>query len=91
MMDIPAGWTPGEFKPSIDPMLETTIDDIKNDDKTRKEYIDLIVEKLKTVYEVTSFKSRTFVRLSGPPPCLLRGGVRREWRHPVSPECSLAA
>ena len=51
MMDIPAGWTPGEFKPSIDPMLETTIDDIKNDDKTRKEYIDLIVEKLKTVYD----------------------------------------
>ena len=30
MMDIPAGWTPGEFKPSIDPSLETTIDDIKN-------------------------------------------------------------
>ena len=51
MMDIPAGWTPGEFKPSIDPMLETTIDDIKNDDKTREEYIDLIVEKLKTVYD----------------------------------------
>ena len=51
MMDIPPGWTPGEFKPSIDPMLETTIDDIKNDDKTRKEYIDLIVEKLKTVYD----------------------------------------
>ena len=50
-MDIPAGWTPGEFKPSIDPSLETTIDDIKNDDKTRKEYIDLIVEKLKTVYD----------------------------------------
>ena len=50
-MDIPAGWTPGEFKPSIDPMLETTIDDIKNDDKTREEYIDLIVEKLKTVYD----------------------------------------
>ena len=49
-MDMPAGWTPGEYKPSIDPMLETTIDDIKNDDKTRKEYIDLIVEKLKTVY-----------------------------------------
>ena len=51
MMDIPAGWTPGEYKPSIDPMLETTIDDIKNDDKTREEYIDLIVEKLKTVYD----------------------------------------
>ena len=51
MMDIPPGWTPGEFKPSIDPMLETTIDDIKNDDKTREEYIDLIVEKLKTVYD----------------------------------------
>ena len=51
MMDIPPGWTPGEYKPSIDPMLETTIDDIKNDDKTRKEYIDLIVEKLKTVYD----------------------------------------
>ena len=50
-MDIPAGWTPGEYKPSIDPMLETTIDDIKNDDKTREEYIDLIVEKLKTVYD----------------------------------------
>ena len=50
-MDMPAGWTPGEYKPSIDPMLETTIDDIKNDDKTREEYIDLIVEKLKTVYD----------------------------------------
>jgi len=48
---MPAGWTPGEYKPSIDPMLETTIDDIKNDDKTREEYIDLIVEKLKTVYD----------------------------------------
>ena len=51
MMDIPPGWTPGGYNPSIDPMLETTIDDIKNDDKTRKEYIDLIVEKLKTVYD----------------------------------------
>ena len=51
MMDIPKGWTPGEYKPSIDPQLTTTIDDIKNDDKTRKEYIDLIVEKLKTVYD----------------------------------------
>ena len=51
MMDIPAGWTPGEFKPSIDPMLETTIDDIKNDDRTREKFIDLIVEKLKTVYD----------------------------------------
>ena len=51
MMDIPAGWTPGEFKPSIDPSLETTIDDIKNDDRTRERFIDLIVEKLKTVYD----------------------------------------
>ena len=51
MIDIPKGWTPGEYKPSIDPQLTTTIDDIKNDDKTRKEYIDLIVEKLKTVYD----------------------------------------
>ena len=51
MMDIPAGWTPGEFKPSIDPSLETTIDDIKNDDRTREKFIDLIVEKLKTVYD----------------------------------------
>ena len=50
-MDIPAGWTPGEFKPSIDPSLETTIDDIKNDDRTRERFIDLIVEKLKTVYD----------------------------------------
>ncbi len=51
MMDIPKGWVPGEYKPAIDPSLETTIDDIKNDDRTRETFIDLIVEKLKTVYD----------------------------------------
>ena len=50
-MDIPKGWIPGEYKPSIDPQLTTTIDDIKNDNETREKYIDLIVEKLKTVYD----------------------------------------
>ena len=50
MMDIPPGWQP-QPQTSIDPQLECDLKDIQDDQTTRLEFIDLITEKLKTVYD----------------------------------------
>ena len=50
MMDIPPGWQP-QPQTSIDPQLECDLKDIKDDQTTRLEFIELITEKLKTVYD----------------------------------------
>ena len=49
-MDIPAGWQP-QPQTSIDPQLECDLKDIQDDETTRLEFIELITEKLKTVYD----------------------------------------
>ena len=49
-MDIPPGWQP-QSQTSIDPQLECDLKDIKDDETTRLEFIKLITEKLKTVYD----------------------------------------
>ena len=49
-MDIPPGWKP-QPQTSIDPQLECDLKDIKDDETTRLEFIKLITEKLKTVYD----------------------------------------
>ena len=50
MMDIPPGWQP-QPQTSIDPQLECDLKDIQDDQTTRLEFIELITEKLKTVYD----------------------------------------
>jgi len=50
MMDIPPGWQP-QPQTSIDPQLECDLKDIQDDQTTRLEFIDLITEKLKTVFD----------------------------------------
>ena len=49
-MDIPPGWQP-QPQTSIDPQLECDLKDIQDDETTRLEFIELITEKLKTVYD----------------------------------------
>ena len=49
-MDIPPGWQP-QPQTSIDPQLECDLKDIQDDQTTRLEFIELITEKLKTVYD----------------------------------------
>ena len=50
MIDIPPGWQP-QPQTSIDPQLECDLKDIQDDQTTRLEFIELITEKLKTVYD----------------------------------------
>ena len=50
MIDLPPGWQP-QPQTSIDPQLECDLKDIKDDETTRLEFIKLITEKLKTVYD----------------------------------------
>ena len=50
MIDIPPGWQP-QPQTSIDPQLECDLKDIQDDETTRLEFIELITEKLKTVYD----------------------------------------
>ena len=50
MMDLPPGWHP-QPQTSIDPQLECDLKDIQDDQTTRLEFIELITEKLKTVYD----------------------------------------
>jgi len=50
MMDIPPGWQP-QPQTSIDPQLECDLKDIQDDETTRLEFIELITEKLKTVFD----------------------------------------
>ena len=49
-MDIPPGWQPHP-QTSIDPQLVCDLKDIQDDQTTRLEFIELITEKLKTVYD----------------------------------------
>ena len=49
-MDIPPGWQP-QPQTSIDPQIECDLKDIQDDETTRLEFIKLITEKLKTVYD----------------------------------------
>ena len=49
-MDLPPGWQP-QPQTSIDPQLECDLKDIQDDQTTRLEFIELITEKLKTVYD----------------------------------------
>ena len=49
-MDIPPGWQP-QPQTSIDPQLECDLKDIQDDQTTRLEFIELITEKLKTVFD----------------------------------------
>tara|TARA_B100001250_G_C19289903_1_gene567069 strand:- start:215 stop:604 length:390 start_codon:yes stop_codon:yes gene_type:complete len=47
---MPYGWTP-QPQTNIDPSLECDLKDIQDDETTRLEFIELITEKLKTVYD----------------------------------------
>jgi metal-sulfur cluster biosynthetic enzyme len=49
-IDIPYGWTPQPHT-NIDPSLECDLKDIQDDEPTRLEFIELITEKLKTVFD----------------------------------------
>ena len=49
-IDMPYGWQP-QPKTNIDPQLECDLKDIQDDQTTRLEFIELITEKLKTVYD----------------------------------------
>lgn len=52
MDHTPDGWLPQSGQgPVVDPSLETNLNDIKNDPEMHKQYMNVIVEKLKTVYD----------------------------------------
>lgn len=50
MHSTPPGWIP-QNNTSVDPSLHATLDDITDDSTTKQEYIDIIKEKLKSVYD----------------------------------------
>ena len=50
MHNTPPGWIP-HGNPSVDPNVHTTLDDIKDDDNVKQEYIEKVKEQLKTVYD----------------------------------------
>jgi len=50
MHSTPPGWIP-QNNASVDPELHSTLDDIKDDQETRLEYIEKITEVLRTVYD----------------------------------------
>jgi metal-sulfur cluster biosynthetic enzyme len=51
MHHTPDGWLPQQGSPVVDPDLKTDLNDIKSDPEMTKEYMDAVVEKLKTVYD----------------------------------------
>ena len=50
MDNTPPGWIP-HGNPSVDPNVHITLDDIKDDDTVKQEYIEKVKEQLKTVYD----------------------------------------
>ena len=50
MDNTPPGWIPNG-NPSVDPNVHTTLDDIKDDDTVKQEYIKKVTEQLRTVYD----------------------------------------
>lgn len=50
MHSTPPGWLPQE-NVSVDPNLNITLDDIKDDQEIKSEYIEAVKEQLKTVYD----------------------------------------
>ena len=50
MDNTPPGWIP-HGNPSVDPNVHITLDDIKDDDAVKQEYIEKVKEQLKTVYD----------------------------------------
>jgi len=50
MHSTPPGWLPQE-NASVDPNLNITLDDIKDDQEIKSEYIEAVKEQLKTVYD----------------------------------------
>ena len=50
MDNTPPGWIP-HGNPSVDPNVHITLDDIKDDDNVKQEYIEKVKEQLKTVYD----------------------------------------
>ena len=49
-MDMPPGWTP-QPEPTVDPHLKTDLSDIQEHPPTQEQFIGLIAEKLKEVYD----------------------------------------
>ena len=49
-IEMPYGWTP-QPKTNIDPSLHATLDDIKNHEETKAEYIEEITNQLKECYD----------------------------------------
>lgn len=50
MHNTPPGWIPQD-NASVDPSLHATLEDIKEDTEVHQEFIDIVKEKLKTVYD----------------------------------------
>jgi metal-sulfur cluster biosynthetic enzyme len=50
MHSTPPGWIPQD-NASVDPSLHATLEDIKEDTEVHQEFIDIVKEKLKTVYD----------------------------------------
>jgi|TARA_B100000214_G_C23775922_1_gene539007 metal-sulfur cluster biosynthetic enzyme len=50
MDSTPPGWLPHQ-ETSVDPSLETNLDDIQDNQEMKDEYIKIIREKLETVYD----------------------------------------
>jgi len=50
MHSTPPGWIPQD-NASVDPSLHVTLEDIKEDTEVHQEFIDIVKEKLKTVYD----------------------------------------
>ena len=50
MDNTPPGWIP-HGNPSVYPNVHTTLDEIKDDDTVKQEYIKKVTEQLRTVYD----------------------------------------
>ena len=50
MIETPQGWIPND-KASVDPSVETNLDDIKDHPETKEKYIAKVKEQLESVYD----------------------------------------